>query len=101
MKELDESNMLFLDGTFTLIIYQFGVLGMVFLFLLLRYIYVKVREERGVLIALLFLGTIILQCLTTNVLEAFAILVMLFVCFYALTQGGLWFDGISQERGEL
>lgn len=101
LKELDESNMLFLDGTFTLIIYQFGVLGMVFLFLLLRYIYVKVREERGVLIALLFLGTIILQCLTTNVLEAFAILVMLFVCFYALTQGGLWFDGISQERGEL
>ena len=51
-----------------------------------------VYVNRGILNAALFAGTIVLQCLTTNILEAFALLIMLFVCYNTLIKASNFFQ---------
>ena len=87
MSGLDGEEVLFLDGTFTTLFYQFGILGVVIVLVLIGHIMKQVYLRRGILNAVLFTGTVVLQCLTTNVLEAFALLIMLFICYYTLIKG--------------
>ena len=92
MNRSGSSDLLFLDGTFTVFIYQFGIIGflmcLVFIIAIIKAIYTR----EGLLNSVLFGGTIILQCLTTNVLEAFALLIMLFTCYYTLINGSELFS---------
>ena len=61
---------------------------LVFIIAIIKAIYTR----EGLLNSVLFGGTIILQCLTTNVLEAFALLIMLFTCYYTLINGSELFS---------
>ena len=97
MEQLGSSGRLFLDGTFTTVFYQFGVLGflgcLAFIWISAKLIY----RRNGFFSAALFAGTIVLQCLTTNILEAYALLIMLFVSYYTLTKGDRLF---AELRGK-
>lgn len=101
MSGIGSTQLLFLDGTFTAIFYQFGIIGFIaclgFIWFIVRTIYIN----DGILNAALFAGTIILQCLTTNVLEAFALLIMLFVCYYTLIKPDIIFQEFVMESTEL
>lgn len=92
MSRIGSTQLLFLDGTFTAIFYQFGVIGFIaclgFIWVIVKTVYVY----RGILNAALFAGTIVLQCLTTNILEAFALLIMLFICYNTLIKAGNLFQ---------
>ena len=74
-----------LDGTFTTILYQFGICGLIASLYLIWIIYKNISNAKGFLNAMLFAFTIMLQCLNSNILEALPLLIMLFVCYYALT----------------
>lgn len=87
MNRLGSDDLLFLDGTFTVVIYQFGIVGFLMCLILIVVIIRSIYSKEGLLNSVLFGGTIILQCLTTNVLEAFALLIMLFTCYYTLING--------------
>ena len=91
-------NFLILDGTFTTIIYQFGLIGFFFCVYILWYVARRVNESKGPLYSALFVFTIILQGLTCNVLEAFALLIMLFICFFTLINGENVFRELSFEN---
>ena len=95
---LVSGDLLFLDGTFTTLLYQFGVLGLILSLIFIWRITKKVYCRKGLLDTTLFTGTILLQCLTTNVLEAFALLAMLFVCYYALIEGDKIFCELRAEN---
>lgn len=74
-----------LDGTFNVILYQYGLIGIVifaFIFLLL---FKKMNKVNNLLLKLLLIGTILLQCLTGNIFETFAFLVLIFAGFQLLT----------------
>ena len=87
LSRMEGEEVLFLDGTFTTLFYQFGVVGVVFVLILLGSITKQVYQKRGILNTFLFTGSVVLQCLTTNILEAFALLIMLFICYYTLIEG--------------
>ena len=92
MNRLGSDDLLFLDGTFTVVIYQFGIVGFLMCLILIVVIIRSIYSKEGLLNSVLFGGTIILQCLTTNVLEAFALLIMLFTCYYTLINGSELFS---------
>ena len=81
------SGTIILDGTLTTVLYQFGLCGFMLCLCLIWKIYRNVNMARGFLNAVLFTFTILLQCFTCNILEAYALLIMLFVCYYALIRG--------------
>lgn len=98
MKIVSSTDLLFLDGTFTAVFYQFGVIGLLACFVYIWSIVKSIYMKDGLLNSALFGGTIILQCLTTNVLEAFALLIMLFFCYNALIKGKDIFIELAIKR---
>ena len=83
-----------LDGTFTSIFYQFGIIGFAVCLVFLWKAASRIYSENGFLNTVLFTGSVVLQCLTTNVLEAFALLIMLFITYYAFVKGEEVFDSL-------
>ena len=83
-----------LDGTFTSIFYQFGIIGFAVCLAFLWKAASRIYSENGFLNTVLFTGSVVLQCLTTNVLEAFALLIMLFITYYAFVKGEEVFDSL-------
>lgn len=91
-------NLLFLDGTFTVILYQFGLAGFMVCVALIWGMAKKIHQKVGALNMILFMATVVLQCLTTNILEAFALLIMLFLCYYTLIFGKDIYYNFDSER---
>ena len=96
-RRITDSGLMFLDGTFTVLIYQFGLIGFTLSIFLIWSIVKNIYFAHGLLNATLFGGTIVLQCLTTNVLEAFALLIMLFVCYFTQIKGNKLFSELEME----
>jgi len=71
---------LILDGTFNIILYQFGMLGVLVLIIFLLIMWLKLKkvffDEK-----LLFWGITFVECLTGNVFESFAFLIIMFVIY--------------------
>lgn len=81
------NNIIILDGTFNTIIYQFGTFGFLAVIYGIWIIYRNINIACGTINAILFTISIILQCFTCNILEAFSILIIIFICYYMLTKG--------------
>ena len=70
-----------LDGTFNVIIYQYGLVGLILSFVLIFIIFRKLSVCNNKIFQFVFIGTILLQALTNNIFETQSLLILLGVVF--------------------
>ena len=92
----NEADVEILDGTFTTILYEYGIIGLLVGLAFLTYLFNTVRNSAGVIPACIFSSTVVILCLATNIFEVYAILPLLFVCYNILLESRN--DGHSQWR---
>lgn len=70
-----------LDGTFNLIMYQYGLFGIFIAVYLIIFLLKKLLNNKQFILDFLFVGTIILRCFTGNLLEFYSVLAGLILCY--------------------
>lgn len=74
-----------LDGTFNVIIFQYGLVGLVAAGNVFYVFIKKMKDTTDLLTKWLFTGTVLLQCLTGNIFETYGFLILIFACYQLLT----------------
>lgn len=82
-----DDDLVLLDGTFTTIIYQFGIIGVIAILWVIVSCTRKIAGASGRLCCAVFMGSVVLQCLTSNIFEDYAMLILIFLSYYILTDG--------------
>ncbi len=83
-QNIEVSDLVILDGTFNVIIYQFGLIG-VFVTIVLFMLLVKRMNSLDSIVKYVFWGTVLLQAFTANIFEMHAFLVTLVIVFVVVT----------------
>lgn len=86
-----------LDGTFNVILYQYGLLGMAVMVFIAIYAYRKVKYNT-IFVKCCFFGTLLLQCLTGNILETYGFLIVMFICYWLMWEPGIFKE--FKEQGQ-
>lgn len=74
-----------LDGTFNVLIYQYGLLGLILAIAVLFFIFIKLNNCKNAIIKCVVFITIFLQAFTGNIFETYAFLLVLGVVVALLT----------------
>ena len=89
-------NGIILDGTFNVVLYQFGLLG----FFLMIYILIKgykmINTKCSLSLLIIYVVTILMQCFTANLFETYGFLVVMFINYWIIL-GNLSPSGINKE----
>ena len=70
-----------LDGTFNVIIYQYGLIGLILSIILIFMIFKKLSSCNNKVLQYVFVGTVLLQAFTNNIFETQSLLILLGVVF--------------------
>lgn len=89
-----------LDGTFNLILYQYGLIGVVTILYLLLIMYKKIKKHSSLGLTVAVMGTLMLQCLTGNVTELFTFIIVLFMCYWSISNPGIYQLGSKRSLGK-
>jgi len=89
-----------LDGTFNLVLYQYGLMGFVTILYLLLAMYRKIKEVGSLTLTVAITGTLLLQCLTGNITELFTFIIVFFMCYWSLNNPEIFQFGSKRNLGE-